>query len=107
MGGQAMKVIAFSQPPLALAFVIAGALRGAGDVRFPMWVTTIAVWLIRIPVGVFLGMSSVCIPFTTVCLPGLGLGLNGIYGALIVESSVRALLFYRRFQAGKWQKMKV
>jgi putative MATE family efflux protein len=107
LGDQAMKVIAFSQPPLALAFVLAGALRGAGDVRFPMWVTTIAVWLIRIPTGVFLGLGSVCIPFTSVCLPGLGLGLPGIYGALIVESSVRALLFYLRFQAGKWQTIKV
>jgi len=107
LGDQAMKVIAFSQPPLALAFVLAGALRGAGDVRYPMWVTTIAVWLIRIPVGAFLGMSAINIPFTAVVLPGLGLGLPGIYGALIVEASVRGLLFYRRFQEGKWQKIKV
>jgi Na+-driven multidrug efflux pump len=107
LGDQALKVIAFSQPPLALAFVLAGALRGAGDVRFPMWVTTIAVWLVRIPIGAFLGLSSVCIPFSAVCLPGLGLGLPGIYGALIVEASVRALLFYRRFRAGRWQAIKV
>ncbi|HYP41830.1 MAG TPA: MATE family efflux transporter [Chloroflexia bacterium] len=106
-GAAAMKVIAFSQPPLALAFVLAGSLRGAGDVRFPMWVTTIAVWLVRLPTGAFLGLHVVCIPFTTFCVPGLGLGLVGIYAALVVESSLRAILMYFRFRDGKWQTMKV
>ena len=107
LGNDAMKVIAFSQPPLALAFVLAGSLRGAGDVRFPMMVTTVAVWIVRLPTGAFLGLHTVCVPFTSVCTPGLGLGLPGIYGALIVESTFRAILMYRRFRGGKWQSMKV
>ncbi len=107
LGSDAMKVIAFSQPPLALAFVLAGSLRGAGDVRFPMVVTTVAVWLVRLPTGAFLGLNVVCIPFTSICMPGFGLGLPGIYGALIVESTLRAVLMYRRFRGGKWQTMKV
>jgi Na+-driven multidrug efflux pump len=102
-----MMVIAFSQPPLALAFVLAGSLRGAGDVRFPMVVTTVAVWLVRLPTGAFMGLQTVCIPFTSVCIPGLGWGLPGIYAALIVESTFRAILMYRRFRGGKWQTMKV
>jgi putative MATE family efflux protein len=107
LGAESLKVIAFYQPPLALAFVYAGALRGAGDVRYPMVVTTVVVWLVRLPVGAFLGLSSVCIPFTSICIPGLGLGLPGIYGALIVEASLRGLLMFRRFRSGKWQTMKV
>lgn len=106
-GVEAMKVIAFSQPPLALAFVLAGSLRGAGDVRFPMWVTTVTVWLVRLPTGAFLGLPVVCVPFTSVCIPGLGMGLPGIYAALIVEASVRAVLMFWRFRAGKWESMKV
>lgn len=107
LGGDAMKVIAFSQPPLALAFVLGGSLRGAGDVRYPMMVTTIAVWLVRLPTGAFLGLQTVYIPFTSLSFPGLGLGLPGIYAALIIESSFRAVLMYRRFLGGKWQEMKV
>jgi Na+-driven multidrug efflux pump len=107
LGADSLKVIAFYQPPLALAFVYAGALRGAGDVRFPMVVTTVAVWLVRLPVGAFLGLPGVCIPFTSMCVPGLGFGLPGIYAALIVEASIRAVLMYRRFHGGKWQTMKV
>ncbi|HUP28503.1 MAG TPA: MATE family efflux transporter [Chloroflexia bacterium] len=107
LGNDAMKVIAFSQPPLALAFVLAGSLRGAGDVRFPMVVTTIAVWVVRLPIGAFLGLPTVCVPFTNTCMPGLGLGLPGIYAALIVEASFRAVLMFRRFASGKWESMKV
>jgi putative MATE family efflux protein len=107
IGSEALKVIALSQPPLAFAFVLAGSLRGAGDVRYPMWVTTIAVWVVRIPTGAFLGLNEVCIPFTSLCLPGLGWGLVGIYAALIVESTFRAILLYRRYKEGKWQTMKV
>ena len=107
MGNEAMRVIAFSQPPLALAFVFAGALRGAGDVRFPMVVTTVAVWAVRLPTGAFLGLPSVCIPFTSTCFPGLGLGLQGIYMGLIVEASVRAIFMAVRFRSGKWQTNRV
>jgi putative MATE family efflux protein len=107
LGGEALKVIAFNQPFLAVAFVLAGALRGAGDVRFPMWVTSISVWLVRLPIGAFLGLPVVCIPFTDVCLPGLGLGLVGIYLALVVEAAVRGVFMYARFKGGKWQTMKV
>ncbi len=107
LGAEALRVIAFYQPPLALAFVLGGALRGAGDVRYPMVVTTVAVWAIRLPIGAYLGLPSICIPFTNVCVSGLGLGLPGIYAALIVEASLRALLMYIRFRSGKWQAMKV
>jgi Na+-driven multidrug efflux pump len=104
---EALRVIAFSQPFLALAFVLAGALRGAGDVRFPMWVTSIVVWAVRLPTGAFLGLPTLCIPGTSACVPGLGLGLPGIYAALIIEAAIRAGLFYWRFRQGKWQSMKV
>lgn len=107
LGTEALRVIAFSQPPLALAFVLAGALRGAGDVRYPMVVTTVAVWIVRLPIGAFLGLPILCIPFTSVCVPGLGLGLVGIYAALIVEASFRAVLMYSRFRKGHWETMKV
>ncbi len=107
LGADSLKVIALYQPMLAIAFVLGGALRGAGDVRYPMWVTSCAVWLIRLPVGAFLGLPAVCVPFTSTCVPGLGLGLVGIYMALIVEASVRAILLYLRFRGGKWQGMRV
>ena len=32
---------------------------------------------------------------------------RGMYGALIVEASIRGFLMYMRFRGGKWQTMKV
>lgn len=107
LGVDSLKVIALYQPMLAIAFVLGGALRGAGDVKYPMWTTTIGVWLVRLPVGAFLGLHAVCVPFTDVCAPGFGWGLPGIYGAMIAESSFRAILLFKRFREGKWQGMKV
>jgi Na+-driven multidrug efflux pump len=40
-------------------------------------------------------------------MPGLGLGLVGIYMALVVEAAVRGIFMFARFQGGKWQTMKV
>lgn len=53
------------------------------------------------------GLGAVCVPFTNVCAPGMGLGLIGIYSALILEATVRAVLMFFRFRGGKWQTMKV
>ena len=61
----------------------------------------------RCTIGAVLGLTTICIPFTSVCIPGFGLGLQGIYGALIVEASLRAVLMFRRFRQGKWQAEKV
>jgi putative MATE family efflux protein len=107
MGWDALKVVALNQPALAIAFVLGGALRGAGDVRYPMWVTSLAVWFVRLPVAAFLGLPQFCLPFTGVCTPGLGLGLVGVYFGLVVEGAIRAALMFFRFRGGKWQRIKV
>jgi len=107
MGWDALKVVALNQPALAIAFVLGGVLRGAGDVRYPMWVTSLAVWFVRLPVAAFLGLPQVCVPFTGVCVQGMGLGLVGVYFGLVVEGAVRAFLMFFRFRGGKWQRIKV
>ena len=107
MGWDALKVVALNQPALAIAFVLGGVLRGAGDVRYPMWVTSLAVWFVRLPVAAFLGLPQVCVPFTGVCVQGMGLGLVGVYFGLVVEGAVRAVLMFFRFRGGKWQRIKV
>ena len=42
-----LKMIAFVQPFLASTFVLAGALRGAGDTRWTMYITMAGVWGVR------------------------------------------------------------
>ncbi|HEX2035118.1 MAG TPA: MATE family efflux transporter [Chloroflexota bacterium] len=94
VGSDALRVLAFGQPQMALALVLAGSLRGAGDTRFPMVVTSISMWLIRLPVAWL---------FTTV----LGWGLPGAYASFIFGSTLESLAIYLRYRQGSWQRLKV
>ncbi len=94
VGTAALRVIALSQPLQALGQVMAGSLRGAGDTRFPMYATGLAVWLIRVPFGWLFGVV-------------LNMGLPGVYISNVMDSGARALANYLRFRAGRWQKIRV
>lgn len=94
VGVDALRVLAFGQPQVALALVLAGGLRGAGDTRFPMLTTTMSMWLVRVPLAWF---------FVT----QMGWGLPGAYASFIFGSSLEAIALYLRYRAGKWQRLKV
>ncbi|MGH2370940.1 MAG: MATE family efflux transporter, partial [Chloroflexota bacterium] len=93
-GANALRVLALGQPQVALALVLAGGLRGAGDTRFPMLTTTISMWLVRLPVAWF---------FTT----QLDWGLAGAYAGFIFGSTLESLAIYLRYRTGRWQRLRV
>jgi len=85
LAGLSLRIIVISIPFEVINQVITGALRGAGDTRFPMYMTTLGHWLIRLPLIIlFIGP--------------LGLGLNGIWFAMIAETTVRAVLNILHFR---------
>ncbi|MHB0876329.1 MAG: MATE family efflux transporter [Anaerolineae bacterium] len=94
MGSDALKVIALSQPFMAVGMVMAGALRGAGDTRFPMWATFLGIWLVRLPLGYFFG-------------PYLGWGLSGLYLSNVLDGVARAAANLVRYRRGKWRSIEV
>jgi MATE family multidrug resistance protein len=94
MGAAALKVIALTQPLQAIGQVLAGGLRGAGDTRYPMVITTVAIWLVRLPLAFLFG-------------PVLRLSLATIYVSNVVDSAFRAALMWHRFEQGNWQRIRV
>lgn len=94
VGAAALRVMALGQVQVAIALVLAGGLRGAGDTRFPMMVTTISMWLIRLPIAWLLAQQ-------------LGLGLPGAYAGFVIGSTLEALVNYLRYRSGKWQHIRV
>ncbi len=94
MGAAALAVLALTQPFQAFAQVLAGALRGAGDTRYPMWVTTAGIWLVRLPLAYLFG-------------PVMGMSLAVIYVSNVMDSILRAALASVRFQRGRWQEIEV
>ena len=88
-GVEALQLIAFIQPPLAIGFVMAGILRGAGDTRFPMFSTSITMWLLRVPLAYLLGVQ-------------FGWGLQGIYIGMFFDTVALMALNVWRYVQGGW-----
>jgi putative MATE family efflux protein len=91
-GDLAMRLSLFTLPMSAAAFVFIGALRGAGDTRFPVAVRAAGTWGLRLPTASFL------IPL---------LGLPGARLAMAVDFSTQATITYLRFRGGRWRRARV
>lgn len=93
-GVGALAVVGFGQPAQALIFALGGALRGAGDTRYPLVVSLINWFLIRLPLAYALAFP-------------LGMGLTGIWLGVTVDYFVRAALLVWRFRSGAWARVRV
>ncbi len=82
-------ILGFAQPLMAVDFTLGGCLRGAGDTRFPLLTTITGL------VGVRVGMAAI---FTL-----MDFGVEWIYGALIGDYIVKAIMLARRFHGSRWQ----
>mgnify|MGYP001349785830 FL=1 len=73
------------------AFLLPAGLKGAGDVRYTLTVSTLSMWLFRISLGYIL-----CIH--------LKLGALGVWCGMYTDWFIRGLAFYIRLHNGKWQQ---
>jgi len=75
----------------ATDYIYMGALRGAGDTAFPMWVTVLCSWLVMVP-GVLV---------LILCFHASVVGVWVFISAYILMVS---LIMYFRFKSGVWKK---
>jgi putative MATE family efflux protein len=80
--------IALLQPIMACELTLAGALRGAGDTRFPLMATMC---------GIFLGRLIPAWIATR-----LGLSVYWIFAVMILDYGIKACLLTLRFRSEKW-----
>lgn len=78
----------------AITMVIRQGLRGVGDTKWCLIITTLSSYAVRLPATYILGVM-------------LGLGLQGIWIGLCGEFVVRATLFSLRFRHGGWTRIKI
>lgn len=93
-GAKILRLVAIIQPFQSSQFILAGALRGAGDTRTTAIITFITILILR-P-----GLAIIAINF-------LDLGLIGAWLALAIDQLIRALLIVLRYQSGKWKNIKI
>ncbi|MBE3519749.1 MAG: MATE family efflux transporter [Firmicutes bacterium] len=89
-----LRIVAFTQIPEALGFVIPGALRGAGDTRIAVYVTVAGMWIVR------LGL-------TYLMMDVFHMGLEAAWIAMLMDWVVRSTLYAIRFKQGKWKELRV
>lgn len=94
VGAMLIRICAFEQPVSALSIAVPGALRGAGDTLRPFLYSLFSMWCVRIVLAYVLGTA-------------LGMGVAGIWWAMVIELCVRGVLLYVRFARGKWRNIRV
>ncbi len=83
-----MYIIALAQPLMAFEFTLGGALRGAGDTRFPL-------------VATFCGViGGRLIPALTFLW--LGLSVYWIFSVMLLDYAIKATILTYRFRSRKW-----
>ncbi len=90
-GTYCVMIAAFEQPTIAVTYILAGALRGSGDTRWPMYVTVFGVWVFRMPV-IYL------------CVHVWGLSIVSVWIVTAVDFLLRSLVLWGRFRKGEWKR---
>ena len=93
-GAQILKIIAFIQPFQSSQFIVAGALRGAGDTKATAFITFCTVFVVRS------GVAVLTIKF-------LHWGLIGAWVAMAMDQLLRTVMVLHRFHSGKWKLHKI
>ena len=83
-----IKILAFAQPIMAIEFSLAGALRGAGDTRFPL-LSTFS--------GLLFGRLLMALLFVH-----WGLSIDWIFSVALIDFSIKSTLLIWRFRSGRW-----
>jgi multidrug resistance protein, MATE family len=92
LGSETLRPIALFQPIWAIGIVLSGALRGAGDTRYPLFVNATSIWL------------SVLLAWLVVV--GLGNGLPGAWLCFAAVAPFSATAVFLRFQRSDWQHLR-
>lgn len=89
LGAGVLRIEALAEPFFGAKIVLAGAMRGAGDVRFQLYAGLASMWLVRLTVAYVMAFS-------------LGLGLYGIWCGMAADITVNGLLLIYRLRTGRW-----
>ena len=89
-----IRIVGYCQAGMAIYFTLAGALRGAGDTRWPLLIT-------------LLGMYGFRIPAAWVLTRYFDAGLLATWSLLFFDYIIRIVCILLRYGRGKWLKTKV
>lgn len=89
LGSQVLRIEAFAEPFFAIASVVGGVLRGAGDTKWPFYISLAGMWLLRVPVAFAL-------------IHGFGWSLHAVWVGMALDLAARGLISLWRFYKRGW-----
>jgi putative MATE family efflux protein len=89
-----MWIMAFLQPPLALALALKGALRGAGETKVVLYAAILGGWVVRLPLAYLFGIY-------------LDLGLVAVWLTMWLDWWVRGAVVLLRFRRMRWTEVRL
>ncbi|GAK12833.1 MATE family efflux transporter [Geomicrobium sp. JCM 19039] len=89
--GTALMIAAFFQPFLAIVLTLTGAYQGARNTKFPMYLTTIGMWVVRTVAVYVLAVQ-------------LNWGIAGVWVAIGLDIVIRAIVLWYRVETDRWIK---
>ena len=84
-----LRIAIVLEPGRVFNVIVISSLRATGDVGFPIQMAVLSMWCVWVPLAWFLGLK-------------LGLGLVGVWIAMLTDEWLRGLLMYRRWKSRKW-----
>jgi MATE family multidrug resistance protein len=90
IGAATMIPLGLTQPLWAVSFVGAGALRGAGNTRFPLMMTIVDIWGTTVLGTITTYAFHVPLPY--------------VWGGFLLFAPLTASLTWRRFKRGDWKR---
>ncbi|KZL09096.1 Multidrug resistance protein NorM [Pseudovibrio axinellae] len=87
-----MALSLIHEPLKAAAMIISFSLKASGDTVYPAQVSVAVNWLISLPVAYLLAFES-------------GLGIVGLWLALILDELLRSTINYLRWRKGGWRQL--
>lgn len=94
VGAAAFPLVGVFQIPLLTGIIYVAALRGAGDTRFPLVMTALSTFGLRLPLAWWLSAE-------------LGWGLLGAWSGMCADMGVRSVMASLRYIRGAWQRIEV
>lgn len=85
-----------------MGFGLPHIFRSASDVNFPLVVSITCMWVLRVAGAYFLALESISI--FGLNIPGMGLGIFGVWYAMFADWVIRAALYAWRYFTNRWLK---
>lgn len=104
MAAEFVRVFAITSIAFGIERTMRGGLRGAGDMKWPLYGTAVAT-VVKLGVAALSIPAGATVVLFGLIIPGYNAGLLAVYAAIILNMYIKALVNTTRFKSGRWKQI--